>query len=159
MLCHPDIPPPCHPPAQAANLADQVLQQLRRIIDPDFGEDIVSCGFVKELDIDPQGGRVSFTLELTTPACPVKDQFKREAQQYVQVGGGGVEGPGVVQSTIRAGVCGGEGRELVLHRTKLRIYTFTHPAYPFPTPPQRCPTLTHHPSPPMLPAASRSCPG
>lgn len=87
---HPPTQPPTHarpnpPCTQAPSLADQVLQQLRRIIDPDFGEDIVSCGFVKELDIDPQAGSVSFTLELTTPACPVKDQFKREAQQYVQV--------------------------------------------------------------------------
>lgn len=63
-----------------------MLSALRRIIDPDFGEDIVSCGFVKSLNIDPATGAVSFTLELTTPACPVKDQFKREATQYVQVG-------------------------------------------------------------------------
>lgn len=63
-----------------------MLSALRRIIDPDFGEDIVSCGFVKSLNIDPATGAVSFTLELTTPACPVKDQFKRDATQYVQVG-------------------------------------------------------------------------
>jgi metal-sulfur cluster biosynthetic enzyme len=63
-----------------------VLSALRRIIDPDFGEDIVSCGFVKSLNIDPATGAVAFTLELTTPACPVKDQFKREATQFVQVG-------------------------------------------------------------------------
>jgi len=66
---------------------EEVLSALRRIIDPDFGEDIVSCGFVKSLNIDQGSGAVSFTLELTTPACPVKDQFKREATQYVQVGG------------------------------------------------------------------------
>ncbi|GBF89139.1 Fe-S cluster assembly factor, chloroplastic [Raphidocelis subcapitata] len=68
------------PPAPA----DQVLSQLRRIIDPDFGEDIVACGFVKDLQIDQQSGEVAFKLELTTPACPVKDQFKREATAYVQ---------------------------------------------------------------------------
>lgn len=62
-----------------------MLAQLRRIIDPDFGEDIVSCGFVKDLNIEASSGAVSFTLELTTPACPVKDQFKREATQFVQV--------------------------------------------------------------------------
>lgn len=76
---------PQAPPASAA-LGDQVLSQLRRIIDPDFGEDIVACGFVKDLTIDEAAGAVSFKLELTTPACPVKDQFKREATQYVQVG-------------------------------------------------------------------------
>lgn len=65
---------------------EEVLSALRRIIDPDFGEDIVSCGFVKDLSIDQGSGAVGFTLELTTPACPVKDQFKREAMQFVQVG-------------------------------------------------------------------------
>ncbi|KAF6266708.1 P-loop containing nucleoside triphosphate hydrolase protein [Scenedesmus sp. NREL 46B-D3] len=63
---------------------EEVLSALRRIIDPDFGEDIVSCGFVKDLSIDQGSGAVGFTLELTTPACPVKDQFKREAMQFVQ---------------------------------------------------------------------------
>ncbi len=58
---------------------------LRRIMDPDFGMDIVECGFVKVLDIDDSKGHVDLTLELTTPACPVKDQFKREATQYVHV--------------------------------------------------------------------------
>jgi metal-sulfur cluster biosynthetic enzyme len=72
-----------------------VLAQLRRIIDPDFGEDIVACGFVKDLEIDPQAGSVAFKLELTTPACPVKDQFKREATAYVQARAGAPgRGPG-----------------------------------------------------------------
>ena len=71
--------------AVASSPSDQVLNQLRRIIDPDFGEDIVACGFVKDMEIDEGTGAVAFTLELTTPACPVKDQFKREATQYVQV--------------------------------------------------------------------------
>jgi metal-sulfur cluster biosynthetic enzyme len=71
--------------ANARAASEAVLSALRRIIDPDFGEDIVSCGFVKALNIDTASGAVSFTLELTTPACPVKDQFKREATQYVQV--------------------------------------------------------------------------
>jgi metal-sulfur cluster biosynthetic enzyme len=71
--------------ADARAASEEVLSALRRIMDPDFGEDIVSCGFVKSLNIDPASGAVSFTLELTTPACPVKDQFKREATQYVQV--------------------------------------------------------------------------
>lgn len=55
---------------------DEVLNQLRRIIDPDFGQDIVACGFVKELQVE--GGKVSLTLELTTPACPIKDEFERD---------------------------------------------------------------------------------
>src|SRR5690606_39821149 len=51
------------------------------IIDPDVGRSIVDLGFVKNLRID--GARVSFDIELTTPACPVKAEFERAAQQRV----------------------------------------------------------------------------
>ena len=47
----------------------QVLDALSNIIDPDFHRDIVSLGFVQDMAID--GGTVSFTIELTTPACPL----------------------------------------------------------------------------------------
>ena len=57
--------------------AETVLDALKRVIDPDLRKDIVSLGFVKNLAID--GGRVSFTIELTTPACPVKDVMKEQA--------------------------------------------------------------------------------
>lgn len=59
----------------------QVLQALRQVHDPDLHRDIVSMGFVKDLRICD--GAVAFTLELTTPACPVKDNMKREAEQAV----------------------------------------------------------------------------
>ena len=55
------------------------MNQLRRIIDPDFDQDIVACGFVKKLTLN--GGKVGLILELTTPACPVKDQFQREVRK------------------------------------------------------------------------------
>lgn len=58
-----------------------VLKALSQIIDPDFGKDIVSLGFVKALKID--GNSVSFTIELTTPACPVKEEFRRQADEAV----------------------------------------------------------------------------
>lgn len=59
----------------------QILDSMRGIIDPDLGKDIVSLGFIKDLQID--GGKVSFTVELTTPACPVKDQFKTQCEDAV----------------------------------------------------------------------------
>ena len=59
-----------------------VLEALSTIIDPDFQKDIVSLGFIKDLTID--GGHVSFAVELTTPACPIKDQFKAQAEQRVE---------------------------------------------------------------------------
>jgi Mrp family chromosome partitioning ATPase/DUF971 family protein len=58
-----------------------VLDSMRGIIDPDLGKDIVSLGFIKKLAIDD--GAVSFAVELTTPACPVKEQFKQACEAAV----------------------------------------------------------------------------
>ena len=60
---------------------EQVLSALRNVQDPDLHKDIVTLGFVKEVEI--RGGEVDFTVELTTPACPVKDQMKAEAEALV----------------------------------------------------------------------------
>ena len=62
--------------------SDTVLSALKGVVDPDLGRDIVSLGFVKNLAID--GGIVSFDIELTTPACPVKDQMKAQAESLVR---------------------------------------------------------------------------
>lgn len=59
----------------------EVLDALRVIVDPDLNQDIVSLGFIKNLDIT--GGAVSFTVELTTPACPVKASFKKQCEAAV----------------------------------------------------------------------------
>jgi ATP-binding protein involved in chromosome partitioning len=58
-----------------------VLEALKVVRDPDLGRDIVSLGFIKGLKID--AGRVAFTIELTTPACPVKDQMRDQARAAV----------------------------------------------------------------------------
>ena len=60
---------------------EQVLTALRSVRDPDLGQDIVTLGFVKDLKVCD--GNVAFAIELTTPACPVKDQMKAEAQRAV----------------------------------------------------------------------------
>jgi ATP-binding protein involved in chromosome partitioning len=60
---------------------ESVLQALRSVQDPDLHRDIVSLGFVKDVKIC--GGAVSFAVELTTPACPVKEQLKSQARQAV----------------------------------------------------------------------------
>lgn len=59
----------------------QVLDAMRHIIDPDFGKDIVSLGFIKDIKIED--GSVSFSVELTTPACPVKEKFQRDCESSV----------------------------------------------------------------------------
>jgi len=58
-----------------------VLDALRAVKDPDLHKDIVALGFVKDLKLD--GGRVAFTIELTTPACPVKDLMRDQARAAV----------------------------------------------------------------------------
>ena len=61
---------------------DAVLNALRVVLDPDLRKDIVSLGFVKDLAIAE--GRASFTIELTTPACPAKDQMRDQAAAAVR---------------------------------------------------------------------------
>ena len=58
-----------------------VLEALRAVRDPDLHRDIVTLKFIKNLRIS--GGQVAFTLELTTPACPVKDQMRDQARAVV----------------------------------------------------------------------------
>ena len=59
----------------------QVLDVLKTVQDPDLHRDIVSLGFIKGLSI--AGETVTFRLELTTPACPVKDRLKAECEQKI----------------------------------------------------------------------------
>ncbi len=59
----------------------EVLEALRGITDPDLGRDIVELGFVRDLKIE--GGEVRFDLALTTPACPVRHTFVRQAEERV----------------------------------------------------------------------------
>src|SRR5499426_3347896 len=61
---------------------EAVLNALRVVNDPDLRRDIVSLGFVKDLSL--KDGNVSFTIELTTPACPVKDQLREQATAAVR---------------------------------------------------------------------------
>jgi ATP-binding protein involved in chromosome partitioning len=58
-----------------------VLDALRAVKDPDLHKDIVALGFVKNVRIE--GSRVAFTIELTTPACPVKELMREQARVAV----------------------------------------------------------------------------
>jgi ATP-binding protein involved in chromosome partitioning len=60
---------------------EQVLNALRAVEDPDLHRDIVTLGFVKDIKICE--GNIAFKVELTTPACPVKDLLKMQAHQVV----------------------------------------------------------------------------
>ena len=58
-----------------------VLDALRAVKDPDLHKDIVALNFVKKVTID--GTRVSTVIELTTPACPVKDLMRDQARAAI----------------------------------------------------------------------------
>jgi ATP-binding protein involved in chromosome partitioning len=55
-----------------------VLEALRAVQEPELGRDIVTLDMVKSIAIDD--ARVAFTIELTTPACPLKDEIERNAR-------------------------------------------------------------------------------
>src|SRR5688572_27587737 len=61
---------------------ESIFQALRAVRDPDLHRDIVSLGFVKNLHVE--NGDVSLDIELTTPACPVKDALKEEASAAIR---------------------------------------------------------------------------
>ena len=84
--------------AKAAVSEAQVLDALRAVVDPDLHKDIVSLGFVKDLRIC--GSSVAFAIELTTPACPVKDLMKSQAEAAV----GGLDGVDEVSIEMTAQV-------------------------------------------------------
>ena len=53
----------------------QVTEALSNVIDPDLGKDIITLNMVEELHIN--GKKISFTVNLTTPACPLKAEIER----------------------------------------------------------------------------------
>ncbi len=83
---------------------DQVLERLATVIDPDLKRDIVSMGMIKDLELD--SGRLKFTLELTTPACPFNDEIERDVREAVS----GLEGITDLDLSVTAKVM--EGRSL-----------------------------------------------
>ena len=72
---------------------EQVLDALRTVNDPDLGRDLVTLEFVKEVKVC--GGAVAATIELTTPACPMKEVMRKQAEEAIR------KIPGVDQVEIR----------------------------------------------------------
>lgn len=93
---------------------EAILTALRRVKDPDLGRDIVSLGFVK--NVKTCGENVSFTIELTTPACPVREQMKEEARRAVLAIPGIKQAEVTMTSQVRA--TKSEQKEKLLPRVK-----------------------------------------
>lgn len=63
---------------------EQLIEVLKKVSDPELGRNIVELGMVKDLDVNAKGG-VSFTLALTIPGCPMKNQMERDARMALMV--------------------------------------------------------------------------
>jgi len=79
---------------------EQVLQALRAVQDPDFRKDLVTLGMIENVVVD--GGRVAFTVALTTPACPVKEDLERQCREVVAALPGVSEVHVTMTSKVRA---------------------------------------------------------
>ena len=71
----------------------QINTALSVIIDPDLNKDIVSLGFVRNIEIT--GSTVSLEINLTTPACPVKETFRDKAEKAL------LEVPGIEKAVVK----------------------------------------------------------
>jgi ATP-binding protein involved in chromosome partitioning len=80
------------------NLMEAVLDALRTVNDPDLHKDLVTLNMIRDLQVDD--GKVSFTIMLTTPACPMKDKMKQDATAAVSA----VPGVKSVEITMDANV-------------------------------------------------------
>src|SRR5579862_9229078 len=67
-----------------------VVNALRAVKDPGIGRDIVTLGYVKQLEVGDN--RVSFALQMATPAGPARDHLVLQARAAVEaLGVGDVE--------------------------------------------------------------------
>lgn len=62
---------------------DDILKALSNVQEPDLGKDLVTLNMVKDIVIE--GNNVSFTIVLTTPACPMKDMMQRASENAVKL--------------------------------------------------------------------------
>ncbi len=61
----------------------EILQALSNVQEPDLGKDLVTLNMIKDIAID--GNKVSFTIILTTPACPMKDMMAKASENAVKL--------------------------------------------------------------------------
>ena len=87
---------------------EQVTERLRTVNDPELHKDLVSLKMIKNVSID--GGSVRVEVELTTPACPLKDQITRDVTEAVS----GLSGVSEVTVEFSAKVKGSGERRNVL---------------------------------------------
>jgi len=79
---------------------EQILAALRTVQDPELHRDIVSLGMVKDLNVN--NGKIAFTVELTTPACPLRESIETDCKKALA----GIPGVAGVEITFGAQVRG-----------------------------------------------------
>lgn len=62
---------------------EDILKALSNVQEPDLGKDLVTLNMIKDINID--GDKVSFTIVLTTPACPMKDMMRMASENAVKL--------------------------------------------------------------------------
>ncbi len=60
---------------------ESILAALSKVQEPELHKDLVTLNMIRNLEI--AGDKVSFTVMLTTPACPLRGQIEKEAKQAV----------------------------------------------------------------------------
>ncbi|QNL51177.1 Mrp/NBP35 family ATP-binding protein [Olivibacter sp. SDN3] len=60
---------------------EQVLHALSFVEDPDLKKDLVTLNMIKDIEITPN--KISFNVELTTPACPMKDHIEHACRNAI----------------------------------------------------------------------------
>lgn len=84
---------------KSENLTKEVvLAALSKVQEPELHKNLVSLNMIRDLEIN--GDQVSFTIMLTTPACPMKSRIQQEAKQAVEA----VPGVGAVNVKMDANV-------------------------------------------------------
>ena len=78
---------------------ENILTSLKQVKDPDLHRNIVELGFVKNLVISENN--IKFDLQLTTPACPVRDQFIVDCEKAIR---GAIEGVGKIEINMTSNV-------------------------------------------------------
>ena len=59
-----------------------ILDALGKVREPDLGKDLVTLNMIKDIRIE--GRHVSFTIVLTTPACPLKEIMRRDCESAIR---------------------------------------------------------------------------
>ena len=101
---------------------ETILAALSKVQEPELRKDLVTLNMIRDLEIE--GGKVKFTVMLTTPACPLRGRIESEAKQAV-MSVGGVESVevklssdvpndgrmrGLVNTTIKNAIAVGSGK-------------------------------------------------